>query len=205
MASAIVLALLCPLAGHSQSKTVPRAWEFGLGGAAMNVTRTTVSNFHQTSGGDYIFNLDEKMLYGGVELYSAVELKKWLYADLQGIASAVHQTGQNVTPQLIRAENMFFGERRENVGKIRFIIRIRCNIRRKKRYDSHKDDDDQSNHSALVFCQAFHNLRKLTGLFPFLILICHNYTSVGTAVFCFFDFFLCWFWYCALIRGSTKA
>ena len=85
MASAIVLALLCPLAGHSQSKTVPRAWEFGLGGAAMNVTRTTVSNFHQTSGGDYIFNLDEKMLYGGVELYSAVELKKWLYADLQGI------------------------------------------------------------------------------------------------------------------------
>ena len=85
LASAIVLALLCPLAGHSQSKTVPRAWEFGLGGAAMNVTRTTVSNFHQTSGGDYIFNLDEKMLYGGVELYSAVELKKWLYADLQGI------------------------------------------------------------------------------------------------------------------------
>ncbi len=84
LASAIVLALLCPLAGHSQSKTVPRAWEFGLGGAAMNVTRTTVSNFHQTSGGDYIFNLDEKMLYGGVELYSAVELKKWLYADLQG-------------------------------------------------------------------------------------------------------------------------
>ncbi len=80
----VVLALLCPLAGHSQNKTVPRTWEFGLGGAAMNITRNTVSNFHQTTGGDYIFNLDEKMLYGGIELYSALELKRWLYADLQG-------------------------------------------------------------------------------------------------------------------------
>lgn len=83
-AFAVVLAMLVPMPGHSQDKTTKRAWEFGLGGAAMNITRTTVSNFHQTSGGDYIFNLDEKMMYGGIELYSAVELKKWLYADLQG-------------------------------------------------------------------------------------------------------------------------
>lgn len=84
MASAVVLALLCPISGLSQEKTVPRTWEFGLGGAAMNITRTTVSNFHQTSGGDYIFNLDEKLLYGGIEIYSAMELNRWLYADLQG-------------------------------------------------------------------------------------------------------------------------
>lgn len=83
-ALAVVLALLCPAVAHPQGRTVPRSWEFGLGGAAMNVTRNTVSGFHQTSGGDYIFNLDEKMLYGGVHLYSAVELKRWLYADLQG-------------------------------------------------------------------------------------------------------------------------
>ncbi len=83
-ACAAVLALPCLLTGHAQDKKVPRAWEFGLGGAAMNITRTTVSNFHQTAGGDYIFNLEEKMLYGGIELYSAMELKKWLYADLQG-------------------------------------------------------------------------------------------------------------------------
>lgn len=82
--SAVVLALLCPISGLSQEKTVPRTWEFGLGGAAMNITRTTVSNFHQTSGGDYIFNLDEKLLYGGIEIYSAIELNRWLYADLQG-------------------------------------------------------------------------------------------------------------------------
>lgn len=84
MAPAIVLALLCPLAGHSQTKPASRTWEFGLGGAAMNITRNTVSDFRQTAGGDYIFNLEEKMLYGGVELYSAVELKRWLYADFQG-------------------------------------------------------------------------------------------------------------------------
>lgn len=82
--SAVVLALLCPISGLSQEKTVPRTWEFGLGGAAMNITRTTVSSFRQTPGGDYIFNLDEKLLYGGIEIYSAIELNRWLYADLQG-------------------------------------------------------------------------------------------------------------------------
>ncbi len=83
-ALAVVLALLCPVAGLSQERVVPRTWEFGLGGAAMNIMRTTVSNFHQTAGGDYIFNLDEKLLYGGMEIYSAMELNSWLYADLQG-------------------------------------------------------------------------------------------------------------------------
>lgn len=43
-----------------------------------------MSNFRQTPGGDYIFNLDEKLLYGGIEIYSAIELNRWLYADLQG-------------------------------------------------------------------------------------------------------------------------
>lgn len=76
--------LLCPATGLSQGRTTPREWEFGLGGAAVNITRTTVSNFHQTAGGDYIFDLEEKMLYGGAEIYSALELKRWLFADLRG-------------------------------------------------------------------------------------------------------------------------
>ena len=88
-ACAVVLALLYPLTGHSQDRKVHGTWEFGLGGAAMNLTRTTVSNFRQTAGGDYIFNLDEKTLYGGIELYSALELKRWLYADLQGTLGLV--------------------------------------------------------------------------------------------------------------------
>ncbi len=85
MAPALVAAaLLCPAIGFSQGRTVPREWEFGLGGAAVNITRTTVSNFHQTQGGDYVFDLEEKMLYGGAEIYSALELKRWLFADLRG-------------------------------------------------------------------------------------------------------------------------
>ena len=83
-AFAVALALLCPLVGLSQGRIYPRTWELGLGGAGMNITRTTVSDFHQTAGGDYIFNLDEKLIYGGAEIYSAMELKRWLYADLQG-------------------------------------------------------------------------------------------------------------------------
>ena len=83
-ALAVVLAMLCPMAGHSQDRTTQRAWEFGFGGSVMNITRTSVSDFHQSPGGDYIFTLDEKNLYGGLELYSAVELKPWFYTDLQG-------------------------------------------------------------------------------------------------------------------------
>lgn len=83
VACATVLALLCPVAAYSQSTAkARRTWEFGLGGSATNITRTTVTNFHQTAGGDYVFTLDEKLIYGGAEVYSAVELKKWLYADI---------------------------------------------------------------------------------------------------------------------------
>lgn len=83
-AFAVVLAMICPMIGHSQGSSAQRAWEFGLGGSVMNITRTTVSDFYQSQGGNYYFTLDEKNLYGGLELYSAVELRPWLYADLQG-------------------------------------------------------------------------------------------------------------------------
>ncbi len=83
-AVAVVLATLCSAAGHSQGRTAPRLWEIGLGGTVMSVTRITMSDFRQTQGGDYIFNLDEKMLYGGIELHSAMELGRRWYADLQG-------------------------------------------------------------------------------------------------------------------------
>ena len=81
---AVVTALVCPFAAYSQGRNVPREWEIGIGGASVNITRTTVSNFHQTSGGDYIFNLEEKLLYGGAEIYAAMELQRWLFADLRG-------------------------------------------------------------------------------------------------------------------------
>ena len=79
---AVSIFLLCPFAAYSQQSS--HAIEIGLGGSAINHTRNMVSDFHQTPGGDYVFTLEEKLLYGGVNLYSAYELKDWLYVDLQG-------------------------------------------------------------------------------------------------------------------------
>lgn len=79
-----VLTALCPWTAYSSDPLKrQRTWEFGLGGTATNLTRTTVTNFRQTAGGDYIFTLDEKLVFGGVQAYSALELKPWLYADLR--------------------------------------------------------------------------------------------------------------------------
>ena len=79
---ALAVILLCPVRAYSQKSS--HSVELGIGGSAINHTRTMVTNFHQTPGGDYVFTLEEKQLYGGVSLYSAYEIKKWLYADVQG-------------------------------------------------------------------------------------------------------------------------
>ena len=79
---ALAIILLCPVRAYSQNKS--HAVEIGIGGSAINHTRTMVTDFHQTPGGDYVFTLEEKQLYGGASLYSAYEIKKWLYADVQG-------------------------------------------------------------------------------------------------------------------------
>ena len=79
---ALAVILLCPVRAYSQKTS--HAVELGIGGSAINHTRTMVTNFHQTPGGDYVFTLEEKQLYGGVSLYSAYEIKKWLYADVHG-------------------------------------------------------------------------------------------------------------------------
>ena len=81
-AAAVMLLALCPLRALCQEH--PASWEFGIGGSLMNLTRTSVTDFHQTAGGDYLFTLEERLLYGGAEMYAAKELRKWLYADLQG-------------------------------------------------------------------------------------------------------------------------
>jgi len=67
-----------------QAQRNSHEWEAGINGAMVNVTRTTLSNFHQTSGGDYVFYLEEKNLYGGAELYLARRMVPWLYLDVQG-------------------------------------------------------------------------------------------------------------------------
>lgn len=79
---AVSIILLCPSGAYSQNTS--HSFEIGLSGAAVNHTRNMVSDFHQTPGGDYVFTLEEKLLYGGVNLYSAYEIRPWLFADVQG-------------------------------------------------------------------------------------------------------------------------
>ena len=77
MAAAIML--LCPSWAYSQDNR--HAFEFGAGGSVINHTRIMVSDFHQTAGGDYVFTLEEKQLYGGAGLYAAYQLNDWVYLD----------------------------------------------------------------------------------------------------------------------------
>ncbi len=69
---------------HSLAQERIHAVEFGMGGSAFNHTRTVLSDFHQTPGGDYVFKLEEKILYGGTDFYAAYELNPWLFIDAHG-------------------------------------------------------------------------------------------------------------------------
>ena len=79
---AMAIIFLAPTQSHAQQR--PHSFELGLGGSAFNHTRTVLSDFHQTPGGDYVFKLEEKLLYGGTDLYAAYELNPWLYLDAHG-------------------------------------------------------------------------------------------------------------------------
>ena len=78
----LVPLLMLPIGGNSQERRPE--WELGAGGSLINMTRTMVSDFHQTKGGDYVFDLEDKHLYGGAEIYVARSLSKMWYVDLQG-------------------------------------------------------------------------------------------------------------------------
>lgn len=84
---AMSILLLSSVRAYSQD--YPHSFELGLGGVAVNHTRTMVSDFHQTSGGDYVFTLEEKLLNGGVGIYAAYEVRPWLYLDAQGTLGLV--------------------------------------------------------------------------------------------------------------------
>ena len=85
-AAAAALSLFCflsPQGLSAQEGTHRRMWECSVGGSMSNLTRTTLTDFRQTKGGDYVFNLEDRHLYGGMDLYAATPLKAWLYADMQ--------------------------------------------------------------------------------------------------------------------------
>lgn len=73
-----------PAVLSAQSADDSRVYELGLGGMMLNLSRMTVTDFRQTAGGDYVFRVEDKHLYGGFELYAATPLKPWLYVDVQG-------------------------------------------------------------------------------------------------------------------------
>lgn len=60
-----------------------RAWEFGLGGSAMNYVRTTVTGFARLESGEYKFDIEDRHLYGGPGVYVAKEITDWFYVDAQ--------------------------------------------------------------------------------------------------------------------------
>ena len=80
---ALSILLLSPGRAYSQDK--PHPFELGFGGSAINHTRTMVSDFHRTGGGDYVFTLEEKLFNGGAGLYGAYGINPWLFLDFQGI------------------------------------------------------------------------------------------------------------------------
>lgn len=81
---ALSIGLLISSCIPASGQDARKQWEFGISGSVSNLTRTMVSDFHETPGGDYVFTIEEKSLYGGTGLYVAREIKDWLYLDVQG-------------------------------------------------------------------------------------------------------------------------
>jgi len=84
LAAYLLIFLLPSLSADGQERPHRRSWEFGLGGSVSNLTRTTLTGFRQTQGGDYVFDLEDRHLYGGLDLYAATALRKWFWLDVQG-------------------------------------------------------------------------------------------------------------------------
>jgi outer membrane protein OmpA-like peptidoglycan-associated protein len=100
----ILLALLVPMMSHAlpgwtQTQQRNPAFEFGLGGAAMNYTRTYVSDFSLKPDGSYVFDLKSKQVYGGVNTYMAYGLLEWMYLDLQGTLGMARYDERGVEKQ----------------------------------------------------------------------------------------------------------
>ncbi|MGN1214632.1 MAG: OmpA family protein [Candidatus Cryptobacteroides sp.] len=97
--SLFAVLLLCAASGAIASAQKAGEWEFGAGGVLMNMTRVSVYNFRQAPGGDYIFNLDQKMVHGGLELLASRRLKDWLYLDLQATAGFARYPSGDIMKQ----------------------------------------------------------------------------------------------------------
>ncbi len=59
------------------------SFELGLSGAGMNYNRVYMTGFNRNADGTYTFTLENKQVYGGVNIYAAWEAASWLYVDGQ--------------------------------------------------------------------------------------------------------------------------
>lgn len=61
-----------------------KAWEFGIGGSAFNLTRFNVIDLYKKEDGGYRINTQKKDVIFGGNIYAARELNSHFYLDLQG-------------------------------------------------------------------------------------------------------------------------
>lgn len=88
-----ILSILCGLTTLVQAqeqeapKKTKKAWEIGLGGSALQLTRFSVLDYmEKADGGHHISTNKRDFLFGG-NLYIARELNPYLFVDLQGTAA----------------------------------------------------------------------------------------------------------------------
>ncbi len=90
--SLFIVLLSIQVAGAQESTTNPseketkykRAWEFGLGGSALQMTRFSVIDAYLREDGGYSVNTDKRDVLFGGNIYIARELNRYFYLDFQG-------------------------------------------------------------------------------------------------------------------------
>lgn len=70
---------------QEENKTYKRAWEIGIGGSGLHMTRVSVLDFkNNTVDGGYGIDVNKRDLLFGGNLYIARQLGRYFYLDLQG-------------------------------------------------------------------------------------------------------------------------
>ena len=70
---------------QNENKKYKRAWEFGVGGSALHMTRMSVLDFtNKTANGGYGIDVNKRDILFGGNIYLARQLSRYFFLDLQG-------------------------------------------------------------------------------------------------------------------------
>lgn len=70
---------------QNESQKYKRAWEFGVGGSALHMTRMSVLDFtNKTANGGYGIDVNKRDVLFGGNIYLARQLSRYFFLDLQG-------------------------------------------------------------------------------------------------------------------------